>query len=213
MQPNLVFIIDTEQYAGQFERDMCAYMTGQPGDADTDEISAFQAEVLPSLAAQVGALVGYFADEHGPRGPADILPTPGWFNHGLGGHYRDIPENGAKALANFQARTRAHEQATRDQLETRLATDPADPGAPDTANRVALQQNMDVCSARVAKADAMTAPHKYPAFLSVAIALTGQPSQELLVLLKSRAVKYATAHGLTITGFRMRAAVVQETPV
>lgn len=215
MQPNLVFIIDTEQYAGQFERSMCAYLTGQPGDSDMDaeELSAFQAEVLPSLAAQLASLVGRFTDESGATWPVDIVPTPCWFNHGLGGHYRDTPEAEAKALAEFQARNRAHEQRTRDQIEELLALCPTDPGAPNAVERVALQRHLDACPTREAEVDAMTVPHKHPAFLSVAIALTGQPSQELLVLMKSRAVKYAAVHGLTVTGFRMQTPVVQEVSV
>ncbi len=80
----LLFAIDTEQYAGNFEREMCAYVTGHVGEC------AVGAEAAAAYVAETGRRPLDFVEDR-PTGdndvfsPCDIYPTPGWFNHGMGG--------------------------------------------------------------------------------------------------------------------------------
>ena len=86
-----LFVIDTDAYAGGFERQMCAYVTGQIGEC---EVGKEQAQVaqreIPHVVAQLEDLIDQVPDEHGCHRPVSIFPTPGWFNHGMGGYFRDV---------------------------------------------------------------------------------------------------------------------------
>lgn len=78
-----MFVIDTDSYAGNFERDMCAYVTGLYGDCSVGE------EIALSVQSE---LAGYEfdvesrPDDKGCFRPASIYPTPGWSNNGNGKH-------------------------------------------------------------------------------------------------------------------------------
>ena len=104
--PEWIFVIDTEQYAGNFEREMCAYVTGMLGDCGVgdEETAVFDEEISDNPFANV---VSQRADEHGCHRPTSIWPTPGWYNHGMGGHYREGDDDEA-ALADFNQKITAY---------------------------------------------------------------------------------------------------------
>jgi len=84
------FVIDTNEYAGNFERQMCAYVTGCIGDCGVgDDI----ADIVRDDIAQSGFsepiddLVISLPDEHGCHRPVTSGPTPGFINDGMGNHY------------------------------------------------------------------------------------------------------------------------------
>lgn len=98
-----IFITDTEQYAGNFEREMCAFMTGMVGECKVgwEEAVLFYEQLgLVEKDADWNGLnvqnchedfknpfvnfVMNRADEHGCHRPTSIWPTPGWFNDGMG---------------------------------------------------------------------------------------------------------------------------------
>jgi len=98
-----IFVIDTEQYSGNFEREMCAYATGQYGECGVgdDMAKLFDEEVdLPENLFDL--IVVQVPDEHGACRPCKIYPTPGWFNNGMGGHYREGQEVEALEHRNEQ---------------------------------------------------------------------------------------------------------------
>jgi len=81
------FVVDTDTYSGNFERPMCAYMTGKIGDCEVgsaaaevfhEEVSGdpFESRIIQNC-------------EDGCYRPVQTWPTPGWFNNGLGKHYRE----------------------------------------------------------------------------------------------------------------------------
>ena len=82
-----VFIIDTDHYAGNFERQMCAYLTGRVGECGVgyECQEMFEQECQTSFHDDVTDQ----ADEHGVRRPCTMYPTVGWFNDGMGGQYKD----------------------------------------------------------------------------------------------------------------------------
>ena len=78
-------IIDTEDYAGNFERPMVAYITGQLGDCGVGEGS--QLEALAELPEDIREWFDDNVEEHSDNGcyrPAKIAITPLWANDGKG---------------------------------------------------------------------------------------------------------------------------------
>ena len=74
---NKVIVFDTDAYAGNFEREMCAYITGQIGECQVGDKVA--EAVAPALlhAEWYGEHVVSEPDEHGTWRPASIWPTAG----------------------------------------------------------------------------------------------------------------------------------------
>jgi hypothetical protein len=86
-----IFVIDTDSYAGNFEREMTAYITGKSGECGvgqelTDKFPDYFDEDLVISAP----------DERGCRRPCEIIETPGWFKTGLGGHFKEGQEKEAE---------------------------------------------------------------------------------------------------------------------
>jgi hypothetical protein len=87
-------VIDTEEYSGNFERDMVAFITGQVGECGVGQDNADRAqdELEPHHLYWFQEHVEPTADDHGVLRPASIAPTPGWYNNGRGKHLRDSEE-------------------------------------------------------------------------------------------------------------------------
>ena len=90
------FVIDTTDYAGNFSREVVAHMTGQYGQCEVGKDIAENARrELVSSPNGDGVLIwcGFYivkrTDAHGCHRPAAIVPTPGWFNDGLGNHWQE----------------------------------------------------------------------------------------------------------------------------
>src|ERR1051326_8259449 len=97
-----VFVIDTEQYAGNFERDMCAYITGQIGDCEVGKEYANLFKKQSIVNDDFFDNIQSRADDHGCYRPCSIWETPGWFNNGMGGHFKnDDPDANEKALKAY----------------------------------------------------------------------------------------------------------------
>jgi hypothetical protein len=71
-----LFIVDTDSYAGNFERCMCAYMTGQIGECEVGHEYAdlFKEEVKDF---DFGELVASVPDDNGCCRPTYIFPSKG----------------------------------------------------------------------------------------------------------------------------------------
>jgi hypothetical protein len=86
-----LIIIDTNKYSGNFERAMCAYITGVVGECGTCEkckdiaLKELNQETIDWFEDNVVQV----PDEHGVLRPCAIRPTPGWFNDGVGNNWRD----------------------------------------------------------------------------------------------------------------------------
>lgn len=82
-----IFVIDTDSYAGNFERQLTAYCTGQIGDCGVgDDIAEKVPQDIKNLFDDAVAMV---PDEQGCARPTSIYATPGFFNDGLGNEYPD----------------------------------------------------------------------------------------------------------------------------
>ncbi len=193
-EPNAPFlvVIDTDSYAGNFERDLCAYITGTVGECGVgDDMAAlFKEETglepLPTM---------WEPDEHGCHRPVTSYPTPGWFNAGCGRCYLDTPENEIVALREHR------EYVLKDRYNTlwhrylkdwreNPASRPAYEKAGHTEEKLAQAAAEE--ERRGDKEAAKTKVSKYPAYLSVAISFEKPPTPEQLALMKERAHQFAT---------------------
>lgn len=87
MRKSYSFIVDTDTYAGNFERDMTAYVTGMIGECGVgDNYATMFAEECPDLNF-ADAHIEMRPDDNGCHRPTSIFATPGWFNDGLGSHW------------------------------------------------------------------------------------------------------------------------------
>lgn len=178
-----LFVVDTEQYSGNFERPMCAYMTGKIGDCcvGDDITKVFEEEV-----GEENFDIVSVADEHGSFRPVTIWPTPGWFNHGFGGNFKDQPDQEAPALEHRNQRYREEGDKK-----------PYQSGG--DANEKHHQRWYDKQQEPL---------QKHPAYQSVAICFNTIPTDAQITLMKDRALKYITIsrpyqEQITITGFRL----------
>jgi hypothetical protein len=82
-----ILCIDTDQYSGNFEREMCAYATGNVGEC---EVGRDQAEKYYTETGKDDSIdeVIEQPDDHGCCRPCAIQPTPGWTNNGHGKNTR-----------------------------------------------------------------------------------------------------------------------------
>lgn len=85
-----IFVVDTNMYSGNFERCLCAYMTGVIGDCGVgDDVQGIvRGDFDEKTRATLDDLVMQVTDDHGCYRPVSIWPTPGWWNDGNGKHYR-----------------------------------------------------------------------------------------------------------------------------
>jgi hypothetical protein len=209
-----VIVIDTEQYAGNFEREMCAFITGQYGECEVGK------EIAESASECIGHLgwweenIADETDDRDVRRPASIWPTPGWFNDGMGGHHKDVPENYEAARGRSVEKYKEYmEKSMANALDRLERGDFEDPG-PGAWTKEACEQT--VLRTREQIENYANAPlGKAPAYLSVAIFVHEFPPREVLDEIVERASEFASdpvkATGdaaiskkpVTITGFRM----------
>jgi hypothetical protein len=104
MREPFTFVINTEQYAGNFEREMCAYVTGQIGECGVgqEEKKQYKTETHK----QPLSFIEFFCTNSSCMRPVTICPTPEWFNHGEGREFKEGQE--AKALIDYRKQVRAY---------------------------------------------------------------------------------------------------------
>jgi len=123
MAEKFIFVIDTESYAGNFERQMTGFCTGKYGDCGVGdkESNIFHKEMkdddiytdpdgLPLFEG-----IAQRPDKNGCSRPTAIWPTPGWFNNGVGGHFKEGQEE--KAIAH-RDKTYETDAAYKDRTKT-----------------------------------------------------------------------------------------------
>jgi len=83
-----VVIVDTEQYSGNFERAMVAFITGQVGECEVgqEQADVARAELSADVLQWFDDNTMQLPDDHGCHRPANLAPTPGWYNDGNGNH-------------------------------------------------------------------------------------------------------------------------------
>jgi hypothetical protein len=181
-----IIVIDTLGYAGNDERELCAYLTGEYGDC----------QVGDNIAQKYGKDIEHRAwwkehispepDDNDTYRPASPYATPGWFNNGMGGMFRDLPENEEPArLARIQA-TKDYYQPRIDAIQKRLDEQDWSHGW----TKEACERQISIHKNTLGDAEfAMLT--KYDAEMSVAIYVDEFPPVEVLDELIARAEEYA----------------------
>jgi len=170
-----LLVVDTEDYSGNFERPMCAWITGQVGECGVGSRVAEVAEKdLPEEVFEwcQEHVVSKPDDDNGCRRPVAIRPTPGWFNNGRGGHFRrDDPKAAEKAQEHWDAGCETDAEHSRkvyahmpDYAETEAQRKLAEKGKPFW---------------------------DCPAYQSIEIYLDVLPSPEMFQLFKDRAMAFS----------------------
>lgn len=81
------FVIDTDKYAGNFERELCAHITGHIGECGVGE------DFIEEGVAEFFENIVEVPDEHSCRRPCSIFPNPRYKNNGMGFAYLDGQED------------------------------------------------------------------------------------------------------------------------
>lgn len=186
------FIIDTNQYAGNFERHMCAFMTGMIGDCGIGEEYAKMYKNCGL--SPMKELLTYKSDEHGVYRPCGIFPTPGWINSGYK-NYRYVIDNldEEKALAEYNENIEKEAKKIESQIYQGKDT--------EYSKKQADQYRKNY------KRDKL---QKWPAYNSVGIYMVVRPTDKEIALLKERAHAFTSLKSehpcfssISIEGFRL----------
>jgi hypothetical protein len=91
------FIVDTDSYAGNFERELCAYVIGAAGEHGAHVAGPYLKLFRMWCPVELGSLsdtrIADSGDDGTRESPCDLAPTPGWSNNGNGKSYRVRPNN------------------------------------------------------------------------------------------------------------------------
>lgn len=169
MKTACYFVIDTDRYAGNFEREMCAFITGVFGDCGVGERVSNNV-CKDKDVKKIECYVGTEVDEHGCWRPCKIYPTPGWANNGLGYEYK-IGEGEKQAAVEWATACISQAEA-----EMRVYAD--------------KKHAKKLYDEWIEKSK--QPPPAYPAYLSVAIVLDSVPPTKVLNLMKKRAKLFST---------------------
>jgi hypothetical protein len=87
----LIFVVHTDSYSGNFEREMTAFITGQIGDCGVgdNEADMFLEDLGEDMKEAFAAIIDQVPDEEHAEccRPTVIWPTPDRYNNGSGGHF------------------------------------------------------------------------------------------------------------------------------
>jgi hypothetical protein len=194
-----MFVVDTDIYSGNFEREMCAYMTGMVGQCEVGEELAEVAkeELGPEKVEFFESEVCQMYDENGVSRPVTIWPTPGYFNDGRGNHWPDGADMD-------EVRVKYVEKAKEFLLpiiERNKKWIEEDPVKYDYLRKVVNTHLQDLEDAKTKDI------RKWPAYQSVAIFFYREPDEETIELLKARAHKFTTGpHSKSVPDYVSRIA-------
>lgn len=188
-----IFVIDTDQYAGNFERELTAYITGMSGDCGVGD------EMFPYYVSETGDknrekfedLLEFRSDEHGCHRPCAIYSTPGWFNHGMGGHFRVGQEE--EALKDYvkQIKQVFGKEYMANPLRAKAALERGEKYSNWTLK--AVEEEIARHNKEIEWAEKMKKVNKCPAYMSVAIFFYEKPPTELIEFMKQRAEGFVKA--------------------
>ncbi|MEK7183965.1 MAG: hypothetical protein AAB701_00385 [Patescibacteria group bacterium] len=120
--PGPSLVIDTDSYAGQFERPITAFVTGEFDDEFTRSDVKAMAKVFHKEVGKVNPVKGLLArglefDDDVPKVTVcSLYPTPGMSNDGYGHHYQVTEDQPYRYPAYFSVRFFLHREPTPKQL-------------------------------------------------------------------------------------------------
>jgi len=196
---SVVVAIDTNEYSGNFERPMCAFITGQVGDCGVgDELIENALEELAqdtfnNTLEWIEEHIVSESDDHGCHRPASIWPTPGWYNNGMGKHYLDNPSTEEQAIKDHYESVKAYSAGQLNMVNERLSTGNFEPDdKPGGWTKEACERTKVRLESELVEAKSKTKPNKWPAYMSVAIFFDEVPPKEVIDVMMERALRFAS---------------------
>lgn len=105
-----LMVIHTNLYAGNFEREMAAFITGEIGDCGVGREDVHDKYNYDY--SMFEGIIEHIPDDHGVTRPVTIYPNPYYKNNGLGFHYRvDDPDGCKKAVEAYKEYVRNDQQS------------------------------------------------------------------------------------------------------
>lgn len=96
-----VFVVDTDSYSGNFEREMCALLTGAEYEFYHDWDKRVAEQTRNAYQEHYFFIVNHMLYEPDPESnarhprPCFLIPTPGWWNDGNGKQTKGTPPEGS----------------------------------------------------------------------------------------------------------------------
>ncbi len=183
-----LIVIDTDKYAGNFEREMCAYVIGIVGECGVgakNKIIAIKELGSESIYWFVHNVI-QMPDEHNVGRPCVIRATPGWFNDGAGNHWRagaDLKEVRKKKVeTQVKYYTPLIERA-----EKNIAS-----------GKIEWKRDLQGYEERIKEAE--TNMVNFEAYQSVVIFFNTQPPDHIMEIIVDRAKKFCESNPTDIPG-------------
>jgi len=204
------FVIDTDDYAGNFERPLVAFVTGVVGECGVGKKQAAQAREEFEQTPEGEALASWFdenvtqvPDHTGCHRPAAIFATPGWFNDGMGGHY-------PLSMLGSDVVREAHAKAHREYYEPHRQRAIKMRDAEIANGNSAARWEREIAGYDQSIKEAIKrGPGNHPCYKSVIVYLSEDPPTWVVDAMKARANVYCGKKGIAITGFRI--AMIEKT--
>jgi len=107
-----LFVIDTDSYSGNFERELTAYCTGQTGDCGVgSNISNKFQEDFTEIYKNIEKIIKTKSNDYGYFRPCKIWPTPGYWNDGMGNHWKDEDWDTEKVIKAFNEELKLYKKS------------------------------------------------------------------------------------------------------
>ena len=182
--PKFIFVIDTNQYSGNFEREMCAFVTGKVGDCDVghDFVEDFKRDVVNVSFDNIM----HISDDNDCSRPCSIFPTEGVFNNGYGFHYAAGEEE--KALNHYKGYRESsykHQISTYEKYKQEIIN-----GVPYITTVEECDDMIRYYQKQIEENKETKELQPWPAYQSVAISFSSKPTNEQISLMKERSKKF-----------------------
>jgi len=190
-------IVDTNKYAGNFEREMCAYATGQVGECGvgSEEVD----ENMPHAKWWDDHVIDQ--DDEGCYRPVALAETPGYINDGMGGHYKDTTENRELAFAASVEKMIAYYKPQRDMIERRLREKDFETNTDRGWTEEACQRTISGMDTRIQQL--RERKQVSPAYQSIEIVVNEPPPGIVMIHFESRIHEFAKREEIEILGIRI----------
>lgn len=205
-------IIDTEEYSGNFERELCAFLTGHVGDCRVGDEFEHKNPLFDSVIS--------VPDENGCYRPCEIYPTEGWFNNGVGKHFKNGSEGSdEQALEHYKQHIFDYKTKNIENVER-------------TKQRLISGENVhgwtiEACDREIqryekerSESQARTEVTKYPSYQSVIIYLSKPATQDQIDYIKEKITgfqdsmrakrSYMKDFKFTFTGMRLMEEITEQ---
>lgn len=189
-------VIDTDQYSGNFEREMTSYCTNMAFPRGEEYITD---EVEHAAWWKANAAEWTEDSDRYPEA-CSIWPTPGILNNGMGWHYEDTPENRELAAIKSRESQIAYHARQKAEVEERLRTGNFE----GSWTQEACERTLKSIETSIANAGRFVA---WPAYESVAIYCSEIPPAEVIAEVRERAEKFGPVFALTYRGSKAKITV------